>query len=470
VIHLRKKIAIIGAGSAGMAAYRTVMEHTEDIVLIESDRYGTMCARAGCMPSKLLITASDKAHEAREMDQFGIKLGSVRVDGAAVMKRVRAERDDFVDHVVATVDSWPLRNRVMGLARFIAPGQLQVGADTLVEAERIVIATGSRPNVPEAWREALGDRLIVNDDIFQWERLPESVVIIGAGAVALELAQSLARLGLRIRLLSRSQRIGPLTDPVVLCAARDLLKGGFSFSEEVKEIQFRRDSGGVTVCWKDANGTEEERFEYVLAAMGRNPNTLGLDVAKAGLPLDERGRLVANPLTGQIGDTSVFLAGDVQDDRALLHEAIDAGRIAGANALSWPNTIAHQRRTPLGIVFTSPQIAMAGMTHAELCKTGTAFAAGEVHWAGQGRARIAGQQHGITRIYAGRSNGALLGAEMVGPRSEHLAHLIAWCVQMRLTVTQVLDLPFYHPVFEEGVRTALHDLIRAMNDRDTMSP
>jgi dihydrolipoamide dehydrogenase len=455
MIVLKKKIAIIGAGSAGMSAYRVAMQHTSDIVLIEQDRYGTMCARSGCMPSKLLITASDRAHEARTMGRFGVDAGPVTIDGAAVMKRVREERDRFVGFVVETVESWPAQSRLFGRARFIAPGTLQIGDDVVVEAERIVIATGSKPNIPAGWRETLGARLIVNEDIFQWDTLPGSVLVVGAGAIGLELAQSLARLGVRVKLLSRGRRIGTLTDPLVSDMARELIKDEVSLSEDVQDIAFVVKPGEVRAFWNEASGACEGSFDFVLAAMGRTADVAGLDVAKAHLALDGNGKLKVDRLTGQVGDAPVFLAGDAQGARALLHEAIDDGRGAGSNAVHWPDVQPHPRRTPLAIVFTSPQIAMAGLSHAELTQAGTDFVIGDLDWSRQGRARIAARNHGLLRVYADRVTGGLLGVEMVGPQSEHLAHLLAWCIQMQLSVAQILAFPFYHPVFEEGVRGAL---------------
>lgn len=458
MVVLKKKVAIIGAGSAGMNAYRAAIEHTDSVVLIESDQYGTMCARTGCMPSKLLIAAADHAHVATQAFRFGVHVSPPAVDGVAVMKRVREERDRFVGFVVDTVESWPDQNRVMGHARFVAPGTLQVGDHTLVEAERIVIATGSKPYVPSQWRETLGDRLILNDDIFYWNDLPESVLVVGSGVIALELAQALSRLGVRIRVLSRNQRIASLTDPAVLKSARAIIKSDLPFSDDSKDIQLRREGDQVHASWNDDSGEHQESFEFVLAATGRTPNLAALDIANANLSLDKNGSLPFDRRTTQIGNSPVFLAGDAQDDFALLHEAADDGRIAGRNAALWPDVLPHDRRTPLSIVFSDPQIAVLGMSHAELIASGHDFVIGEVDWGGQGRARVAGQNRGLLRVYGEKSNGKLIGAEMIGPRAEHIAHLLAWCIQLQLSTEQILALPFYHPVFEEGVRTAIRDL------------
>ena len=441
-----------------MNAYRAAIAHTDSVLLIESGHYGTMCARTGCMPSKLLIAAADHAHHATLAAQFGVHVLPPAVDGVAVMKRVREERDRFVGFVVDTVESWPKQNRVVGHARFVAPGKLQVGENLLVEAERIIIATGSTPDVPAQWQQALGDRLILNEDIFYWNDLPESVLVIGSGVIALELAQALARLGVRIRLLSRSVRIGPLTDPAVLDCAREIFKRELSLTDNSKDIQFRRDGNQVDARWRDESGTHEERFEFVLAATGRKANIARLDVARANLLVDKNGKLEFDRGSTQVGNAPVFLAGDVQDDFSLLHEAADDGKIAGSNAASWPEVLTYPRRAPLNIVFSDPQIAVVGTSHQALIKSNINHAVGEVDWGSQGRARVAGVNRGLLRVYGDKKTGTLLGAEMIGPRAEHIAHLLAWCVQLQLSAGQILELPFYHPVFEEGLRTAIREL------------
>ena len=141
-------VAIIGAGTAGMSAYRAAREHTEKVVLIEAASYGTTCARVGCMPSKLLIAAAEVARSVREANRFGVNTGQLVIDGEAVMARVRNERDRFVGFVVDTVNAWPDEHRLQGAARFLDAHRLQVGEHTIVEADRIIIATGSHPVIP----------------------------------------------------------------------------------------------------------------------------------------------------------------------------------------------------------------------------------------------------------------------------------------------------------------------------------
>ncbi|QPF72027.1 dihydrolipoyl dehydrogenase [Roseateles sp. DAIF2] len=465
--QLECDVAIIGAGTAGMSAYRAALQHTPSVLLIEGAHYGTTCARVGCMPSKLLIAAAEAAHAIGAADAFGVRAQLNGIDGRAVMRRVREERDRFVGFVTASVDDWPAAHKLWGMARFIAPGRLQVGDHTQVAAKRIVIATGSHPVVPTGWREALGERLIVNDDVFDWQDLPASVAVIGTGVIGLELAQALHRLGVRVRLLGRSRKVGPLTDPALQPLAAALVAAELPLSLEARDIQLEREGAdegaGVRLrCTCPQGGPIDERYDYVLAAMGRGPNVASLDLAQAGLPLGPGGVPKADRRTGQIGDSGVFIAGDVLDERQLLHEAADEGRIAGDNAGRHPDVRVRPRRAPLSVVFSDPQIMLAGASHAELIEAGTRFETGEVSFEDQGRSRVMLKNRGALRVYGERETGRFLGAEMIGPSAEHLGHLLAWCAQRRDTVQQMLDSPFYHPVVEEGLRTALRQLQRKL--------
>jgi dihydrolipoamide dehydrogenase len=449
-------VAIIGAGTAGMAAYREASRHTHRIALIDGGPLGTTCARVGCMPSKLLIAAAEAAHAGAFSGQFGVHHGAALIDGRAVMQRIRRERDRFLGFVEQAVHGFEHAELIGEHAQLQDNHRIRLSGGRLVTARSIVIATGSSPYVPPALYPA-GDRLIVNDDVFAWHDLPRSAAVFGTGVIGIELGQALHRLGVRVRLFARGERIGPLTDPVVLEAARQAFGAELAITR-ARAVSLARVGDEVAVRWGDAAG-EEERFDYIIAASGRRPNLRGLGLENTSIAPWDTPLPPYDPNTGRIGLSNIYMAGDVNGERPLLHEAADEGRIAGENAAFHPESVPRVRRTPLGIVFSDPQIALAGASHADLVRRlGSALAVGEVSFADQGRARVMGVNRGHLRVYAERESGRLLGAEMVGPAAEHLAHLLAWAVESGLTVERTLQMPFYHPVLEEGVRTALRDL------------
>ena len=446
-------VAVIGAGSAGLPAFRAAREHTDRVILIERGPHGTTCARVGCMPSKLLIAAAEAAHGMEIAPGFGIHPGSISIDGEAVMERVRKERDRFVGFVLDGVDRIDPEQKISGQARFVEDSRLEIG-NSQVRAGRVVIASGTSPAIPD-FLEQVRDLVSVNDDVFEWKTLPESVAVFGAGVIALELGQALHRLGVRVRLFGRSLRTGPITDPLVLQSAEKVFSSEFPFTAPVKVEKVVPDENGVRVIYRnnEDSGVEEEVFEQVLAATGRDPNLTELNLEQTSLKLDSRGIPVYNPLTMQCGNSPVFIAGDVNNTLTVLHEAADEGRIAGDNAGRFPDVREGRRRSPMTVVFTDPQMAVVGKTWKDL--QGRDYVMGSVSFEGQGRSRVMLQNRGRLHLYAEPGSGRLLGMEAVGPRVEHLAHLIAWSHQQQLTVQQMLSLPFYHPVVEEGLRTAL---------------
>lgn len=458
-------VAIIGAGSAGLSARREVELRGKSYVLIERGPHGTTCARVGCMPSKLLIAAAEANHAVHEAGVFGIDVrGEVVVDGKAVMKRVREERDRFVGFVVRGVESIPAENRIEGEARFVGPNTLQVG-DQQVVAGSVIIATGSSPWVPPQLAP-IRDLVELNDDVFSWEDLPASVAMVGTGVIALELGQALQRLGVRVTFFNPFDEIGPVTDPAIVAKVKEVWGGALDLQvgtgvENAQDFRLN-DDRSVTISWASPTGeTRTETFEKVIAAAGRRPNVAGLGLEHAGVQLDARGIPVFDAGTMQVGDTPIFIAGDVNNDRPLLHEAADEGRIAGVNASLYPNTLRHRRRAGLGIAFTDPQMAIVGPRYKDL-EPGT-FVIGDVSYDDQGRARVMNKHKGLVHVYARKSDGVLLGAEMFGPDVEHTAHLLAWAVQQQLNVKQLIHMPYYHPVVEEGIRTAIRRAARALN-------
>lgn len=448
-------VAVIGAGTAGMVACRAAKSHGKRVVMIESGPYGTTCARVGCMPSKLLIAAAEAAHAIGHAPGFGVHAGAIRIDGREVMARVRAERDRFVGFVLDGIDSMPQADRLRGHARFINRNSLQVDDHTIVHAERIVIATGSHPNLPDALR-GIGDRLVTSDDIFEWTDLPKSVAVIGTGVIGLELGQALHRLGVRVALFGRGRKLAQLSDPDVLNAAIKCLGSDLDMRLDSQVLGVERDAGQVLLRWSGADGVEQtERYEYVLAATGRTPNVTQLGLEHAGLALDKAGVPLFDPLTMQCGGHSIFIAGDADNELPVLHEAADQGRIAGDNAGRFPDVLPGLRRVPFSIAFTDPQIAVVGQSYRIASEQQIVI--GEVSFEDQGRSRAMRQNCGLLRVYAATGSGRFIGAEMIGPRNEHLAHLLAWACQNQMTIAHMLDMPFYHPVIEEGLRTALRD-------------
>jgi len=374
---------------------------------------------------------------------------------------VRDERDRFVGFVIDSVEAWPERHRARSRARFVSDHELALDDGRRVVADRIVIATGSRTNMLPIFAD-FGDRAITNDEVFDWQDLPGAVAVFGAGVIGLELGQALHRLGVRVEIFGRDNLVGPLTDPDVIAAARDLLTAELAFHPHADVTRRARTETGIEIDIEEGGKTRTAAFDCALIATGRRPNVDDLGLENTALERDRRGIPVYDWQTGRCGDSHIFIAGDANDRFPLLHEAADDGLTAGYNAARFPEFRRFARSTPISVVFTDPQLMMFGETHRELTARGADFRTGRLDWSGQGRARVMRVNAGLLRLYGDPRSGRLLGGEMAGPAAEHIAHLLGWCCQSGLTVQQILERPFYHPVLEEGVRTALRDLNHAM--------
>lgn len=443
------KVAIIGAGSAGLSALRQVKEQTDSYLIIDQTPLGTKCARTGCMPSKALIIAAADYHRRKVLMQEGI-LGSEALspDIPAVLRHVRTLRDSFAGQMESATRKLAKDHFLAGKARFTAPNCIQVD-QSHIRAERIIIATGSSPVVPAAW-QAFGDRVLTSDTLFEQPDLPRRIGVIGLGPIGLEIGQALSRLGLEVVGFDRNTAIGGLTDPAVNGQAIQLLTEDFPlFLDAPATIA---ENGALHIKHPEKTVT----VDTVIAAMGVIPNLKDLGLDKMNVELDERGLPRFNPQTLQIADLPVFLAGDANRTRAILHEALDEGVIAGLNSAA-SDIQTYCRRTPLLLVFTDPQIASVGQNYRQLEQDNRPFVIGAADFKEQSRAMLELRNHGLLHLYADPDSARILGAELICHGAEHLAHQLALAVQHELTVDDMLKMPFYHPTAEEALRTALQD-------------
>ncbi len=444
---------IVGAGTAGLSALREVRRYTDDFLLVNAGHWGTTCAAVGCMPSKALIEAVNAFHRRGSFDAFGIRgADGLRADIPAVLARVRKMRDGFVEGPEAVPGKLGKR-AISGRARLLGPGRLQVN-DNEIEARAILLAPGSSPVVPEPWRD-FGDRILTTDSVFEQKDLPRRIAVIGMGAIGVEIAQALARLGLEVAGFDAIEALAGIDDAKVLAAFRPLLEAEVAlYMGAAAELEAAGDAIRVT----GAGGSFIA--DAVLAAIGRRPNIDDLGLDTLDVPLDEDGLPEVDPASLRIADLPVFLAGDANGYRPLMHEAADEGHIAGRMAAPDAEGDGLCRRTPLSIVFSSPQVARVGPPLSEL-RDGK-IASGSADFSKQTRARMAQTAAGLLRIHADPETGRVLGAEMCLPAAEHLAHLLALAVEQKMTVADMLAMPFYHPVLEEGLRNALRDLSKAV--------
>lgn len=446
-------VAIVGAGSAGLSARSIVSKHTDNYALFDAGTLGTTCARVGCMPSKVLIQVAEDFHRRQVLEQEGI-FGSaaLSIDLEKSFAHVRSLRDRFVRAVMKDMESWQNTHLVPEKVSLQDKNILLTQSGEKYSFDKLILACGSKPVVPKVL-EGYENFYSTTDDFFELTKIPKRWVVIGTGVIGMELGQALNRLGCEVTLLGRRKSMAGITDPDILEYSISKLRQEVPILyDEIEKVE--QEGAHLKVQTK----SQTLLADRVLLAAGRTSNVNSMDLGKAGFSVDKKGIPAFDPQTMLLkGTDHVFIAGDANAELMILHEASDEGRIAGINAVS-KKVNRYMRRTPLGITFTDPNIAFAGKKFSELKQDKIAFETGKVSFEGQGRSIVKLKEKGLLHIYADTKTGQVLGAEMFGPDAEHLAHLIAWSIGENLTIDDMLAKPFYHPVIEEGLRSALRSI------------
>jgi len=460
---IRVDVAVIGAGTAGMHAFSTAHRAGADTVLIDQGPLGTSCARVGCMPSKAVLHAGKRWSTLLGLLPQGSadQLPAGHTTPQQLWQEALAVRDELVDGNVRNLHQLAGARLLQASARFVAPDTLALSDGRRVQARAFVVATGSEAVRPAELDAALGDAMITTDELFYLPQLPRSVAVMGLGAIGLEMGLALSRLGVQVAAAGRSPVLAKIADPEVAQAAERFFSHQLPLALNQAHITAHREGEDVLM----QAGPLRHRAQYLLAALGRKPRWQGLDIAQAGVQLDDKGRPHLEAASLRCAGTQVFVAGDVSASRALMHEAGHEGSLAAQQALralgdgEWKNLPQRHRTVPMSIVFSDPDIAQVGTSFDRLPED---VVIGTVHGTGSGRSKLMQAPHHILRLYAQRSTGRLLGASLMCAGGEHLAHELAWAVQREETIESMLALPYYHPTMEEMIDTALRDMRRSL--------
>ncbi len=452
-------VVIIGAGTSGLTARKEVEKKTSNYIVADDGPLGTTCARVGCMPSKALLQVANDFNQTKKFKQVGIAgQDNLKVNSKLVMQHVRFLRDRFVRGVKNPMQSWD-SHLVQKRATFLGPHELLIG-DEKVKADKVIIATGSHPIVLDKFKD-FSDFILTTDSFFELDELPESVVVVGLGIIGLEIGQAISRLGVKVIGANMGPAISGVSDPEIQSYVAEKLKSEFPVF--LDGLEFLEITKNKKLKFKAGNQIYE--VDKALVSVGRSANIKGLGLESLKIPLKDD-KPTVDPNTMKLVEAPhIFLPGDANSDRPILHEAADEGFIAGFNAVNEEQCF--KRRVPLGIAFCDPNIAAIGKKFKDLDNQNIEFVTGKVSFEGQGRSIVKLKEQGLLHVYVDSKSHKILGAELQAPDGEHIAHLIAWAMSLDLTVQECLQMPFYHPVIEEGLRTALRD---AYNKLSSDSP
>lgn len=446
-------LIIIGAGTAGIAAYKEAIKYTQNLLIINDGPWDTTCARVGCMPSKVLISSANRLYDIQNAHEVALNI-EAKVDTSQIMTHVRQLRDRFTHATLKDVNAWNPTHKINGKAKFINANTIEVNQQQY-QAKNFIIAVGSTPSFDIAWKKELGDRLITSDQIFELEKLPTSLAVIGSGVIAIELAQAMQRLGVETTIFARSKKVGSLSSPQLQELAQNVISQELKILFETLPEKVEKTEFGVKINYSYQNENKQLEADYLLVATGRQSLLNTLSLGNIDHQYQDIKNLPIDSGTKQLDHLPIFIVGDAFTSTPIQHEAAHEGRMAVHNCLNNSKINNIKTLTPLGIMFSSPEMATVGQNYKALKQQNIEFVTGFVSYEKQGRAIVLGKNKGAVEIYINKKTRKLLGAELFVESAEHMAHLLAWMIAEEVTLDEILDKPYYHPTLEEGLRTAL---------------
>ncbi len=452
-------VVIIGGGSAGYAAARTAQEAKAKVAIVDHGPLGGLCILKGCMPTKTILRSSDIMALQQRSQEFGLLPVQAKADLSAINDRKNRIIGEFTQYRIEQLKD-PGFTLYEDAASFISPHEVRVGNQTL-RAKNFIIATGSKiaefsiPGIEEAG-------YLTSDDVLEMREAPESLIVLGAGPVAVELAQFFARIGVKVSLIQRSQQI---------------LSSGDEDLARVVEARFREEGMDVYTGTKILNVAKEGedrvlrfvhedqektvRAEHILQALGRHPNTDGLNLEAAGVETS-KGRIVVNSEM-RTGQPHIFAVGDVNGLHEIVHIAIEQGEIAAHNAVHSdqpPRKMDDRLKT--GVVFTDPPVAGVGLSEKECHAQGIPYLVASYPFNDHGKSICLGETHGHVKIMCHPKTGAVIGAHIVGPEAGELIHQLITLMHFNGTVHDLVKIPHYHPTLSEIITYPAEDLIEQL--------
>ena len=447
---------VLGGGSAGYAGGTTAARLGLKTAIIEGGKdVGGLCILRGCMPSKTLIESGHRAEAIRRAGEFGLHAEYKGADGAAIRARKRRLIGEFADYRRGQLESGKF-DFIRGEASFVDAHTIDVrlldgGGTRKLTARAFLIATGSRIRVHEipGLRET---GFWTSDDVLDSEHIPASLIVLGGGAIALELASYYAGIGSRVTVIQRSEQVLKETDADVATALVEALEHrGMEVCRNTKLQRVERTGAGKRVHFTHAGKERAIEAEEILYALGREPAIDKLQLDKAGVKTDDHA-IVAD-LHQRCGPGHIFAAGDVCGPFEVVHIAIQQAEIAARNVARMQGRLdgtleQSDYRLALFAVFTDPQVASVGLTERDAGRTCDILVA-KYPFNDHGKSLILGLTHGFVKLIAERDSRRILGASCVGPEASELIHEMVVAMHFRATAGDLIRIPHYHPTLSE---------------------
>lgn len=446
---------VIGSGPGGYVAAIRAAQLGHRVAVVEEDRPGGVCLNWGCIPSKALLTGAELVENLRKHGEtFGIKAGNLELDYSKAVDHSRKTSDRLCKGVQGLLKKNQIE-LVAGRGRVAGPHSVEVSdpANRVLEAERILVATGSAEWVPPGL-EVDGDTVLTSREALEMRDVPERLVVIGAGAVGIEFAYVYAMYGAQVTVVEMMDQMIPGADPdVAQVLQREFRRKGIDVRLGTRFEKLERGSAGLGVAISSEKGNEELSADRVLAAIGRRPRSAGLGLEEAGVELDERGFVrVDAQLRSSV--PSIGAIGDVAGGALLAHKASEEGIAAVEFAAGLTRPALHHDRIP-ACIYAQPQVGWVGLSEAAARERyGNDLKVGKFPFTASGKALAAGHSAGFAKILAEPEYGAIVGAHVVGVGATELIAEIGLALTLEATTDEVAATCHAHPTLSEAILEA----------------
>ncbi|MBZ0155313.1 MAG: dihydrolipoyl dehydrogenase [Alphaproteobacteria bacterium] len=450
------RLTILGAGPGGYVAALKAAQLGARVTVIERDEVGGTCLNQGCIPTKALIATTEMLHKARNLEEYGLELsGSVVPRLSRIMERKSKVVSTQVKGIRALFKSWGV-TLIEGTGKFLGTGKIEVqkkdGTREMVEADKVIIATGSKPAQISLFPFD-GERILSSDDALALTEIPRSMVIIGAGVIGCEFACILSALGTEVTLVEMMPRAISTEDPEISeVLERELKKRKIRLVMNTRVARVEKENDGVHIF---LSNSRELIADKVLVSTGRSLNSEGIGLERVGITRGPKGEIPTNErMETAVG--GIYAIGDVTGGLLLAHVASKEGIVAAGNACGRESKVDYSV-IPAGI-FTSPEIGSVGLRSHQAEEQGIKVNIGRFPFRGLGKAHAMGEIAGMVKIIADAATDRVLGVHIIGAHAADLVHEGALAMKAGLTAKEVADMIHSHPTLAEGIMEAAEDV------------
>ncbi|MDI6728040.1 MAG: dihydrolipoyl dehydrogenase [Thermodesulfovibrionales bacterium] len=450
------KLTIIGAGPGGYVAALKAAQLGAQVTVIEDTEVGGTCLNRGCIPTKALVASSEALHKAKNLDEFGIEVtGDINPNISKIMERKNKVVSTQVKGIRSLFKSWGI-NLIEGRGMILTPEKVEVQKEDntteIIETDKIIIATGSRPaQIPIFPFD--GEHIMSSDDALNIKSIPKSLIIIGAGVIGCEFACIFKELGTEITMVEMMPRAVSTEDPEISeILEKELKKKKIKLLTGVKVDRVEGQHDGIHVHLADG---KELVAEKLLVSIGRALNTENIGLEAVGIKKGARGEILVNEKM-ETNIEGIYAIGDVTGGILLAHMASKEGIVAAYNACGIEKKIDYS--VVPAAIFTSPEIGSVGLREHQAKDKGINIKTGHFQFRALGKAHAMGEIAGMIKVIADADTDKVLGVHIIGPHASDLVHEGALAMKAGLTTKEVADMIHAHPTLAEGLMEAAEDV------------